>query len=69
MAALFIAATRAASGRLLALFATAMSTGFAALGIGLAVFGDGVLWTTPAPYPWTVIAGLGGVGVALWREG
>lgn len=63
MAALFIAAARSRDGRTLALFATAMSAGFAVLAIGLAVFGNPVVWTTPAPYPWTLIAILGGVGV------
>nr|WP_070958804.1 hypothetical protein [Hyphomonas sp. Mor2] len=68
MAALFIAATRLKSGRLLAAFATAMSAGFAILAISLALFGDAVLWTTPAPYPWTVIALLGGLGIALYPK-
>lgn len=69
MAGLFIAAARSRNGRTLALFATAMSAGFAALAIGLAVFGDPVVWTTPAPYPWTLIALLGGVGVVLLPKG
>lgn len=65
MAALFIAASRAQSGRLMAMIATAMSLGFAVLAIGLAVLGDSVVWTTPAPYPWTVIAALGFIGVLM----
>lgn len=65
MAALFITAARTHHGRTLALFATAMSAGFALLAIGLAVFGNAVMWTTPAPYPWTLIAVLGGVGVMV----
>lgn len=69
MAALFLAATRARNGRTLAVFATAMSTSFAALAIGLAVFGNAVMWTTPAPYPWTLVALLGGVGVWVYRDG
>ena len=49
----------------MAMIATAMSLGFAVLAIGLAVFGDSVVWTTPAPYPWTIIAGLGIIGVLM----
>ena len=67
MAALFIAATRAQSGRLMGVIATAMSFGFAILAIGLAVLGDPVVWSTPAPYPWTLIACLGFVGVLMHR--
>lgn len=65
MAALFIVAIRHSAGRLFAMVATAMSTGFAALGIGLASFGNSVLWTTPAPYPWTLVALVGLLGVLL----
>lgn len=68
MAALFVTATRTASGRIFAIFATAMSFGFALLGIGLAVFGDPVVWTTPAPYPWTICAALGCIGIATHRK-
>ncbi|MEM6652245.1 MAG: hypothetical protein AAGA72_06985 [Pseudomonadota bacterium] len=68
MAALFLAAARTPSGRPLALFACLMSTGFAALGIGLAVFASAVLWTTPAPYPWTLVAGLGWLGLFFTRN-
>ncbi|MEL7112820.1 MAG: hypothetical protein AAFZ74_05365 [Pseudomonadota bacterium] len=63
MAGMFIAASRSPAGRILGVFATAMSAGFAALGIGLALLGDEVLWTTPAPYPWTLIALIGVVAV------
>lgn len=69
MAALFVTATRTASGRTFAIFATAMSVGFALLGISLAVFGDPVVWTTPAPYPWTICAALGCVGIARHGKG
>lgn len=65
MAALYILATRHPAGRVFAMVATAMSTGFAILGIGLASFGNSVLWTTPAPYPWTVVALTGLLGVLL----
>lgn len=68
MAGLFIAAIRARNGRTLALFATAMSAGFAILGISMALFGNADLWTTPAPYLWTLIAVLGGGGVLAYRD-
>lgn len=68
MAALFIAATRHENGRLLAGFATIMSAGFAALAIALAWFGDPVLWSTPAPYPWTIIAVLGAMGLITYPK-
>jgi hypothetical protein len=45
--------------------ATAMSAGFAMLGIGLAVFGNRALWRTPAPYPWALVAMVGGLGLYL----
>ena len=63
MAGMFVAASRSADRRLLGIFATAMSAGLAALGIGLALLGDAVLWTTPAPYPWTLIAIIGAVAI------
>ncbi len=65
MAALFIMAMRHSAGRLFAMVATAMSAGFAVLAIGLASFGNAVLWTTPAPYPWTLVAIVGLLGVLL----
>lgn len=48
----------------LAIAATTISGGFAILGIGLAIFGDAIVWTTPAPYVWTLVAGVGAFGVA-----
>ena len=63
MAALFILASRGTSGRAIGIIATVMSASFAALGIGLALFGDPVVLSTPAPYPWTIIAILGVVGI------
>ncbi|GAB5454747.1 MAG: hypothetical protein Hens2KO_09760 [Henriciella sp.] len=65
MAALFIAAARSEHHRILAVFATIMSAGFAALAIGLALFGDAVVWSTPAPYPWTIITVLGAFGLIM----
>jgi hypothetical protein len=63
MISLFLLAAWQPSGFLFAAVATAMSAGFAALGIGLAIFANRALWRTPAPYPWTLIAILGGLGM------
>ncbi len=68
MAALFITATRSELGRVLAVFATLMSAGFAVLAIGLALFGDPVVWSTPGPYPWTIITVLGVVGLVMYPK-
>jgi len=63
MVIMFLLAVRRRNGRILAVIATAMSAGFAGLGIGLAVFGNAALWSTPAPYPWTLIALIGAIAV------
>lgn len=68
MAALFVVANHLKAGRVLALFATCMSAGFAVLAIGLALFGNPVVWNTPAPYPWTVIAVLGVIGLMTYPQ-
>ena len=65
MIGLFLLAAWHSTGFLFAAVATAMSAGFAALGIGLAAFGNKALWRTPAPYPWTLIAILGGLGLVF----
>ena len=65
MIALFLLAAWQPQGLMYAAVATAMSAGFAMLGIGLAVFGNRALWRTPAPYPWTLIALIGGLGLYL----
>ncbi|MEM7280073.1 MAG: hypothetical protein AAF438_00380 [Pseudomonadota bacterium] len=63
MAALFLLAVWHPLGRVFALIATTMSVAFAILAVALATFGNPALWQSPAPYPWAVIALLGGVGV------
>ena len=68
MAALFFTANRSEHGRILAVFATMMSAGIAALAIGLAIYGDPVVWSTPAPYPWTIITVLGIVGLVTYSK-
>ncbi len=65
MIALFCLAAMQPQQLLLAGIATLMSSGFAALGIGLAIFGNRALWRTPAPYAWTLVALLGGLGLYL----
>lgn len=65
MIGLFLFAAWQPQGVMFAAFATAMSGGFALLGIGLALFGNKALWRTPAPYPWTLIAVIGGLGLYL----
>ncbi|MBI1394040.1 MAG: hypothetical protein GC152_15000 [Alphaproteobacteria bacterium] len=65
MIALFLLAIWQPGGLAFAAVATAMSVGFAALGISLALFDNRALWRTPAPYPWTLIAILGGIGLLL----
>jgi len=62
-AAMFVLGGRKTEHLILARFGTAISAGFAILGICLAVFGDTALWNTPAPYPWAPIAALGGAGL------
>jgi hypothetical protein len=66
MIGLFLLAVWQADGAYFAAAATAMSAGFAALAIGLAIFGNAALWRTPAPYPWAVVSLLGGLG--LWLQ-
>lgn len=68
-AVMFVLAGRKTEHLVLATFGTAISTSFAILGICLAVFGDVALWNTPAPYPWTPIAALGGTGLYFAHKG
>lgn len=68
MAAMFVLASRKPEYLILAGFGTAISVGFAVLGISLAIFGNGALWSTPAPYPWTLSAAFGGAGLYLARR-
>jgi len=68
-AAMFVLGGRKTEHLILATFGTAISAGFAILGICLAVFGDTALWNTPAPYPWAPIAVLGGTGLYFANKG
>lgn len=68
MAGLYLLAIWHSAGTIFALIASLMSTGFAAFGITLATFGNSALWSTPAPYPWAIIAVLGFAGVFLSRS-
>lgn len=69
MAAMFFAGSRKTEHLALAGFGTFLSAGFAILGVSLAFFGNRALWSTPAPYPWTLIAALGGAGLYFARRG
>lgn len=69
MAAMFVFAARKPEYVILAGFGTAISVGFALLGVSLAHFGDAALWSTPAPYPWTISAAFGGTGMYFSRKG
>lgn len=65
MIALFLMAAFSPDALPYAVVATGMSAGFSVLAIVLATFGNKALWRTPAPYPWTVIAILGTLGIAF----
>jgi hypothetical protein len=68
MIAMYISAARKPENRTMAWIATAMSFGFAILGIGLAIHSDGALWRTPAPYIWSVLSILGTIGIVTQRR-
>lgn len=64
MAALFaLAAGGGPGGRIMALVATGMSLGMACLGLGMALFGNPVMWGTPAPYVWPLLAAVAATGL------
>jgi hypothetical protein len=65
MVAMYLLAIWHKAGAIFAVIASSMSAGFAALGLSLAIFGNAALWTTPAPYPWGIIAIIGFLGVFL----
>ncbi|MEM8500523.1 MAG: hypothetical protein AAF542_21080 [Pseudomonadota bacterium] len=48
-----------------ALIASTISAGFSLVALILATNVDPILWTTPAPYPWTLVAILGYVGAYI----
>lgn len=68
MVVMYLLAVWHKAGAIFAVIASSMSAGFAALGISLALFGNAALWTTPAPYPWGIIAAIGFFGVFLSRR-
>ncbi len=68
IAVMFVLAARQPTLHLLACIATAMSAGLAALAVGLALLGDSILWSTPAPYPWSLVAVLGAAGLIKNRR-
>ncbi|MEZ5572222.1 MAG: hypothetical protein R3E64_09370 [Halioglobus sp.] len=68
MIALYFLSTQKPENLSMAVIATAMSVGFALLGISLAIYGDSALWGTPAPYAWTIVAILGTLGIVRTRR-
>jgi len=68
MIALYAYAALVPGNLAMAVIATAMSLGFSLLGIGLAIFGDEVLWKSPAPYVWTIVTVVSGAALlqAKW---
>ncbi|MEM9407985.1 MAG: hypothetical protein AAGA81_18250 [Acidobacteriota bacterium] len=68
LSAMFFFASTTGGRRPLAVFATAMSLGFAALGVGLALGPGSALWETPAPYVWSLVTLLGSMGLWTSRE-
>lgn len=53
----------------IAIFAALILSGFAILGLGMASFGNPVLWGTPAPYAFGVIALIAWAGILTHRTG
>ena len=47
----------------LAVVATLMSMGQTVVAVGLAIFANDVLWSTPAPYIWSIVSVLGVMGI------
>ena len=62
MIALFVYTAVNEADPVMAVVASAMSLGFAMLGVSLAIWGDNAMWGTPAPYAWWPITILGGLG-------
>lgn len=57
-----------AGQRVLASFFTLMLAGFGLAGLAIALFGSPVLWQTPAPYAFTVIALIATVAIYIDRR-
>lgn len=68
MIAMFGVAARRQDQLVLAVLASMMASGFALLGICLALFGHTALWGTPAPYAWVPVAVFGWLGVLVARR-
>lgn len=69
MASMFLFASLHPGNLAVAVFATGMSIGFACLGVALAIAGSEVLWGTPAPYVWAIVASVGGLGIVMTHCG
>ncbi len=63
MAGMFFYSSVRPGNLALAVVATLMSIGQTAVGVGLAVFASSALWSTPAPYIWSIVSVLGVIGI------
>ncbi|MEP3451569.1 MAG: hypothetical protein ABJN65_01070 [Parasphingorhabdus sp.] len=63
--ALFALAVWHPAGNVFAMVATIMSGAMGVIAIGLALFTNKALWSTPAPYPWNLIALMGLLGLLV----
>lgn len=68
IAGMFFYASFRTGGLILAVVASLMCTAFALLAIALALFASPSLWDSPAPYVWSLIALMGGVGVKFAKS-
>ncbi|MBO6506513.1 MAG: hypothetical protein JJ850_00355 [Kordiimonadaceae bacterium] len=62
MVYMFVQSARISDQAHLGIIATSISIAFSLLGIGLASFGSASLWTTPAPWAWTLVSLFGLLG-------
>ncbi|MEM7359919.1 MAG: hypothetical protein AAF431_12535 [Pseudomonadota bacterium] len=62
---MFSYASLRTEGLILAVVASLVCAAFALLAFALAIFGNAVLWTSPAPWVWSLVAMIGGFGV--WK--
>ena len=68
MILLYVYAARNKGNYPVAFIASITLAGFAILGISLALFGNPVLWSSPAPYVWVIVSMIGFWGVSLERS-
>ncbi|USG61240.1 hypothetical protein NBZ79_18950 [Sneathiella marina] len=68
MGFMFVRAALKPGEAILGAIATSIAALMGCLGIGQALFGNDILWSTPAPFLWPVIAIVGGLGLAMSRQ-